>query len=147
MLHKINKLNVFNISIISALWLSIKTVHDKYNQSFGGERGGEGDVRGFQNEERHFGGIFKTPGQSPQTKLLIYTTSSKPSKKSLLKNEQRKEKKKKNEQRKKKPFTTTTREGKKTKQNNKMADLKKFTTTLTQLHFSSHKNRSFPERK
>lgn len=28
----------------------------------------------FQN------GIFKTPGQSPQTKLLIYITSSKPSK-------------------------------------------------------------------
>lgn len=28
-----------------------------------------------------------------------------------------------------------------------MADLKKFTTTLIQLHFSSHKNRSFPETK
>lgn len=69
----------------SALWLSIKTVHDKYNQSFGGERGGQGDMRGFQNERRHFGGIFKTPGQSPQTKILIYTTSSKPPTKSLLK--------------------------------------------------------------
>lgn len=29
----------------------------------------------------------------------------------------------------------------------RMADLKKFTTTLTQLHFSSQKNRSFPGRK
>lgn len=28
-----------------------------------------------------------------------------------------------------------------------MADLNKFTTTLIQLHFSSQKNRSFPERK
>lgn len=52
MLPKINKLNVFNISIIAALWLSIKknkTVHDKYNQSFGGEKGGHGDMRDFPN--------------------------------------------------------------------------------------------------
>lgn len=33
------------------------------------------------------------------------------------------------------------------KREKKMADLKKFTTTLIQLHFSSHKNRFFPERK
>lgn len=59
MLHKINKLNVFNISIMTFY----KTVHDKYNQSFGGERSGQGDMRGFQNERRRFGGIFlKTPG-------------------------------------------------------------------------------------
>lgn len=95
MLHKINKLNVFNISIISALWLSIQTVHDKYNQSFGGEREVVMEKWGFQNESNksknkqkkikikcHFGGIFKTPGLSPQTKFLIYTTSSKLSKKS-----------------------------------------------------------------
>lgn len=56
------------------------------------ERGGQGDVRGFQNEKCHFGGIFKTPGRSPQTKLLIYTTSSKLSKKSLLKRTKKKRK-------------------------------------------------------
>lgn len=49
-------------------------------------------MRGFQNE--YFGRIFKTPGQSPQTQLLIYTTSSKPSKKSLLERKREREKKK-----------------------------------------------------
>lgn len=90
----------------------------------------------------HFGGIFKTPGQSPQTKLLIYTTSSKPSKKSLLKTYKGERGKKKEKHSLQQPG-----EGKKKKTKNKMADLKKFTTTLIQLHFLSHKNRSFPERK
>lgn len=98
MLRIINKLKVFNISIMTFYIKKKKTVHDKYNQSFRGERGGQGDMRGFQNE--HFGGISKTPGQSPQTKLLIYTTSSKLSKKSLLKTYKEKNRK---------TVTTTTR--------------------------------------
>lgn len=64
-------------------------------------------MRGFQNE--YFGGIFKTPGQSPQTQLLIYTTSSKPSKKSLL--EREREKKKTYKERKKQITTTRRRKG------------------------------------
>lgn len=80
MLHKINKLNVFNIIIISALWLSIKTVHDKYNQSFGGEEVVKETWEVSKMKNDILVGSLKTPGQSPQTKLLIYTTSSKPSK-------------------------------------------------------------------
>lgn len=91
------------------------------------------------NKERHFGGIFKTPGRSPQTKLLIYTTSSEPSKKSLLKRTKKKQNKNK------KNIHYNNRGDK--KQKTKMADLKKFTTTLIQLHFSSHKNRFLSRKK
>lgn len=87
--------------------------------------------------------IFKTPNQSPQTKLLIYTTSSKPSKKVPVKTYKLKTEKQSLQQPEKKKKTND----KFFKKQQQRADLKKFTTTLIQLHFSSHKNRSFPERK
>lgn len=76
MLRKINKLNVFNISIISALWLSIKTVHDKYNQSFRGERGGRGDKKEFpkwkheQQKKAILVGSLELLISLPQTELF-----------------------------------------------------------------------------
>lgn len=51
MLHKINKLKVFNISIMT-FYKKKKTVHDKYNQSFGGERWETWEV--FQNGKTAF---------------------------------------------------------------------------------------------
>lgn len=55
-----------------------------------------------------------------------------------------KKKKKKTKKKKNRKHSLQQPENKREK---KMADLKKFTTTLIQLHFSSHKNRFFPERK
>lgn len=84
-----------------------------------------GDMRGFPKwKNAILVGSFKTPGQSPRTKLLIYTTSSKQSKNSLFKNSKKKQNKIKHS------LQQPERE-----KRNKMADLKKFHNHVNTITF------------
>lgn len=136
-LHENNKLHVLHISIVT----SRKTVQDKYNRGSRErerEKGGQGDVRGFQND--HLGGIKQKRKQllvslhKPKSfhryhvKSAAYTV---PVKKHTNENIYCILKKERN--------IHYNNPGKGNKQKKKMADLKKFTTTLLQLHFSHHR--------
>ena len=112
--------------------------------------GVHGDVRTFQNQEEREKERKKERKEAilvVSFQLLVslhkpiskFTTSSKPSKKSPCWHGKNTNKVNKN-----KNIHYNNQEKKTTKQ---MDDLKKFTTTVIQLHLSSHKNRSVPERK